>query len=102
MVSLYRRWSRVLHCLTSRMKCPVYFFQIFPVNMGVDVGRRDIGMTEHLLDRPEISPAFQQVRREGMTERVGMNLFAYSRELRVFLHDVPDGHARHRSPAGVE
>ena len=41
------------------------------VEMGVDLCGRDRGVTQQLLDGPEIRPALQQMGREGVTERVG-------------------------------
>ncbi len=49
-------------------------FQALIQNMGVDLGRRDIGMAEHFLYRAEIRAMCQQVAREGMAQDVGRNL----------------------------
>jgi len=38
--------------------------ELFPADMGVDLGRRDLAMTEHELDRPQVRPSFQEVRGE--------------------------------------
>ena len=41
------------------------------LNMGVDLRRRDVGMTQHLLHRPEVCAARQKVASESMPEDVG-------------------------------
>jgi hypothetical protein len=40
-------------------------------HVGVDLGGREICVTEHGLDRAKIRPALQQIRCEGMSEYVG-------------------------------
>ena len=42
-------------------------------DMRVPLGRPEIRVSEHLLDRAEIGPALEQVRREGVAEEVGMH-----------------------------
>jgi hypothetical protein len=37
----------------------VYLFQVFPVNVRVYLGGRDIRMPKEFLNRPEISASFQ-------------------------------------------
>ena len=39
--------------------------------MGINLSRREIGMTEHLLQRPEISAVGQKMRGERMAQHVG-------------------------------
>jgi hypothetical protein len=41
--------------------------------MRVDLRRRNIGMTEHHLNRPEIRAAFEQMRRKRMAKHVRRN-----------------------------
>src|SRR3954471_7908344 len=38
--------------------------------VGVELGRREVGVAEHLLHRPEICAALEQVRRERVPEQV--------------------------------
>ena len=42
-------------------------------DVGVALGRSEICMPEHLLDRAEVRATFEQVRREGVAEQVGVN-----------------------------
>jgi hypothetical protein len=45
------------HNLRPGMVQPVYFFQVFTVNMGVDLSCRNIRMTQKFLHDPQISAA---------------------------------------------
>ena len=38
--------------------------------VGVELGRREVGVAEHLLDAPEIGAALEQMRREGVAQEV--------------------------------
>ena len=42
-------------------------------NMGVYLGRRDIGMAQHCLDRAEVGAPGQKVSGKGMAQGVGRN-----------------------------
>ena len=46
--------------------------------MGVDHRGADVLVTEELLDRPDVVAGFQEVRREGVAERVGRDVFGNS------------------------
>jgi hypothetical protein len=61
------------------MKCFVDFLEIFSVDVRVNLRSRNIGVTEHFLHRPEIRSPFEEVRRERMPERMGVNLFLQTR-----------------------
>ena len=52
------------------MRVIVNFFQPVGGHMGVDLGRREICMTQQLLDRPQIGATIQQMSRETVPERV--------------------------------
>ena len=49
-----------------RMKHPMHFLQILAVNVRVNLRGRDIRMAQHLLNRPQIRTAFQQMRGKRM------------------------------------
>ena len=59
-------------------------------------------MAEHLLDDPQVGPAFDQVGGEGMTESVRRNLLVDARGHRPFLHEVEDGHAAEGAAEAVQ
>lgn len=48
----------------------MHSLQASPLNMCVDLRRRNIRMAEHHLDRPKIRAAFEQMRRERMSKHV--------------------------------
>ena len=39
-------------------------------DMGIDLGRRHIGVAKHLLNRPQIRPMGKKMAREGMAHHV--------------------------------
>src|SRR5687767_14729533 len=84
------------------MITPVYLPQILSVHVGIDLCRRDVSMSQHLLDRAQIGAAFQQVRGEGMPQRVWINTFADPGPLHVLPQDLPRPHTRERPAAGIE
>ena len=45
--------------------------QPFRQDMGVNLGRRDIGMSEQFLQAAQIGPVRQQMRGKGMAQYVG-------------------------------
>ena len=72
------------------------------IDVGVDLGREDGFVAEHLLDDPQVGPAFDQVGGEGMTESVRRNLLVDARGHRPFLHEVEDGYAAERTAEMVQ
>jgi hypothetical protein len=48
--------------LSPGVKCPVHFAQIVPVKVEVNLRGGDGLVPQHLLNRPQVSPAFDQVR----------------------------------------
>ena len=60
--------------------------------MGVDLRRGDVGMAEHLLDRTQVGAAFQQVRREGVTQQVRLDGHGDAGALRRHARQVLRGH----------
>ena len=51
-----------------RMVAVQGFAEVFPIQMGVDLGGRNAFVTEHLLDGTKVGAAFDQVGGEGMPE----------------------------------
>jgi hypothetical protein len=52
------------------MKLAVNRAQVLAIDVSVNLRGRDIDVTEHLLDRPQVRAAFEQMRRKGVTQRV--------------------------------
>ena len=50
--------------------------------VGVELGRREVRMPEHLLDRTQVGPAFEQVSRERVAQQVRMDPFGLEPGLR--------------------
>ena len=42
-------------------------------DVRIELGRREIGVAQHLLDAPEIGPAFEQVGGERVSEEMRVN-----------------------------
>src|SRR5919204_4166529 len=56
-----------------RMGAEVELAPTAVADMRVELGRREVGVAEHLLDASEVCATLEQVRRERMPEQVGMN-----------------------------
>src|SRR6476620_9504631 len=56
--------------------------------VGVDLGRGDVGVAEHLLQRAQVAAAGQQVRGERVAESVRAHLVVEARGARVALDDL--------------
>lgn len=53
------------------MRLGVSLLDLRYVQLRVDLGRRDAGMTEEFLNRTQIRPAFEKVHRIAVAQRVG-------------------------------
>src|SRR5690348_9661602 len=61
--------------LRSRMRAVVHLGEVLEVEMGVDLGRPDVGMSQKFLDGAEVARGFQQVRGAGVPQQVGIDAF---------------------------
>ena len=61
---------RASRALRTGMKAVVDRPQPRLEHVRVDLRRRQVGVAEHHLDRPEIRAAVEQMRREGMPQHV--------------------------------
>src|SRR5688572_32947764 len=59
-------------------------------HVRVDLRRRQIGVTEHHLDRPEVRAALEQVGGERVTQHVRAEGLRQSGLRRVALEDLPE------------
>ena len=65
--------------------------QPLAIYMGVNLGRRDIGMAKHRLERAQVGSARQQVGSEGMAQDVRANPFGSDPRLpRQPAHDLEE------------
>ena len=52
------------------MKPGVKCLEAPAIDVGVELGRRDIGVAQHFLNAPQVGAVLQQVRRKGVPQRV--------------------------------
>ncbi len=72
------------------MKPPVNFLEPLPVDVGVDLGRADLRMAEHLLDHPEVGPPSEEMGGEGMPQNMGAGLLVNPGLPQVFPDQPPE------------
>src|SRR5689334_4204411 len=84
------------------MILPVYFTQILPVHVRIDLRRRDVGMPKHFLDRAQVRTAFEKVRRERMSQRVRRHVLRDARPFDVTAQDLPCPHPRERLTTRIQ
>jgi len=60
------------------MKLPVHALQPLLIDMCVNLGCRNIGVTEHFLNDPQISAVPQQMRSEAVPQRVAATPLRYT------------------------
>jgi len=75
--------------------------QPFAADVGVDLGRRDLAVPEHQLDGPEVGPALEEVRREGVPQDVRADLGGDPGRQGVPLQEFPKPLARERAAAAM-
>ena len=69
-------------------------FQTLLIDVRVNLGRRNVGVAEHLLNDPQVGAVAQQVRREAVPEQMRINIFFQACVARFFFHDLPDSRGR--------
>ena len=80
------------------MKLLVNRAEILTIDVGIDLCRRDVDVTEHFLHRAQIGTAFEQVRGERMPERAVRR--AWMPALSTYLRSI--FHAPFETSAGRE
>ena len=70
--------------------------------MGVNLGRRNIHMAKHHLDRSKIRTPFQQMTGEGMAQEVRRDSLPDPRLQAIALQILPEPLAAHLSPGAVD
>src|SRR5690606_37607460 len=83
----------------ARVVLPVQVFQALARDVRVDLGRREVAVTEQELHDPEVRAAIQEVRGKGVPQAVRRQLLLDARLLCVALDDVPERLAGHAIPA---
>ena len=64
--------------------------QTRPADVRVDLRRRDVRVTQHLLHRAQIGATFQQVGRKRVPQDMGRELVGNAKQLSVAANAVPD------------
>jgi hypothetical protein len=72
------------------VKAAVHVAKVLLIDMRVDLGGRDIGVSEQFLDDAEIGSVAEKVGGEGMPQEVRVNIRLDPGHLRPLLHDLPD------------
>src|SRR6185437_5858216 len=85
----YYRTYRTPPALPAGVILPVHGPEIITVDVRVDLSRSQVGMTQHLLDCPQIGAALQEMRREGVAQGVWGDPLGNSRALGGLLDDAP-------------
>ena len=65
-------------------------FQALVVDMGINLGGGDIGMSQQFLNDPQVGSVLKQVGSEGVAQEMGINIPGKSGLTGAFLHDFPD------------
>src|SRR5438132_11403995 len=86
--------SPSLSVLRPGMKLFVHGPQIVAIDVGIELRGREVGVAEHLLHRPEIRPALEEMRRERVTQRVRRYPLGEPGAPRRLLDDPPGSHPR--------
>ena len=77
------------------------FFEAFPVDMGVDLGGGDVGVSQEFLDDAEIGPAFKEVGGKGVAEGMRGDFSGVQSALKgVFFNHSPGIDAVHGPAPG--
>src|SRR5687768_10244530 len=84
------------------MILPVNRPQILPVDMGVELRRRNVGVAEHLLDGAQVGASLEKVRRERVPQSVRGDVLRDPGPLDVLSKDLPRAHPREGLAAGVQ
>ena len=80
----------------------VDFLEVLSINVGIDLGSGDVGMTQHLLNGAEISSSLQKVGCEGVAESMRGDPFLDPCLLNNLLQDLQKTHSGEGSPSGIE
>src|SRR5687768_7470903 len=84
------------------MITPVHLSQILAIDVGIDLRRGNIRVSEHFLHRPEVRSPLQEMRCEGMTEGMGVHALGDAAALDILLQDLPRPHAGERLAPRVQ
>jgi hypothetical protein len=75
---------------TSGVITLVNLLQSLSRNMRIDLGRGDVRMAEHELDRPQVCPPFQKMTGEGVPEKMRGDPFLNTRSPAIGFNIFPE------------
>jgi hypothetical protein len=73
--------------------------QVLKIQVGVDLGGADVGVTQEFLDGAQVAGGFQQVAGEGVAQQVGVQVAAGALCRRPVLEALLDGAGVDAAPA---
>jgi hypothetical protein len=76
--------------LRPRMELSMDGFEALLIDMGVNLGRRDIGVAKHFLDDAQIGAVAEQMGGETVTQQVRIDVCLQPGKFGVFFDDLPD------------
>jgi len=65
-------------------------FESLLIDVGVNLGRGNIGVAKHFLDNAQIGAVAKQVRGEAVPEQMRINVLLQAGVARNLFHDLPD------------
>ena len=71
------------------MKLSVNSFESRAIDVGIDLCRRDVGVTQHRLDRSQVGAAFEQVRGERVAQGMRRDSLIDPRDQRIAANELP-------------
>lgn len=80
------------------MKFSMSVCKAIRAHMSIDLRRRNVSMPKHLLDRAQICPMIDQVRREGMAKHVRSHILADIGLPRSLFDHLPHARSTHFAP----
>lgn len=74
-------------------------FEAFLIDVGVDLGGGDVGVAEEFLNDAKVGPVFEEVGREGVSEKVGVDVLFEAGFLGPFFDDLTNAGGGERAAA---
>src|SRR5918999_3749852 len=87
---------------STRVRLEVHVLQALARQVRVELGRRDVRVSEHLLHGAQVAAAREQMRRERVPERVRAHAVREPGGLRVAAHDLVEALPRELAAAEVD
>ena len=76
------------------MELSMYGFEPLLIDVGINLGRGNVGVAEHFLDNAQVGAVTEQVRGETVPEQMRINVFLQAGVPRNSFYDLPDARSR--------